>query len=55
MLREGKVVYQEGHQVRAIRGTIDFDEGFVIVRTTRGEVWIDRAQVQSIKHLTGGE
>ena len=54
MLRESKVVYAEGNRTRAIRGTVTFEKGFVIVHTPRGEVWIDRGQVQAIKHLNGG-
>ncbi len=54
---ERKVVYQhsENGEVRAIRGLVRIEGGFVIVERRDGELWIPVHRVSWIERFPGGE
>jgi hypothetical protein len=53
-MRFGKVVYQDGSKSRAIKGKIRFEEGFIVIETRQGEIWVETGHVHNIKYLHGG-
>ena len=52
---KGKVVYKDGNGVNVVRGDIRREEGFLIVETDRGDVWVALSQVHAIKFLDNGD
>ncbi len=55
MEQEGKVIYSEGGQVRAVRGQVYLDGDFIRVERRGGRVLISRKNVISIRGLQGAK
>jgi hypothetical protein len=51
-LKNRKVTYFEGDRVKVIRGDVIVrDDGFLQVLTGKGEVWVQKDCVRTIKNL----